>query len=144
MSIKQISVFVENKPGALYALTAVLAQGQIDMRALSLAETKDFGIVRLIVDDLYKATTLLKDAGYVHSLTPVVGVAIPDVPGGLNRVLQVLTDARGNVEYMYAFLGGKDVDHAYMIFRVADDKAAEAALAARGIQTLTQEQIGAL
>ena len=141
MSMKQISVFVENKPGALYALTAVLAQGQIDMRALSLAETKDFGIVRLIVDDLYKATTLLKDAGYVHSLTPVVGVAIPDVPGGLNRVLQVLTDAKVNVEYMYAFLGGKDVDHAYMIFRVADDKAAEAALAGRGIQVLDQEQV---
>ena len=141
MSIKQISVFVENKPGALYALTAVLAQGQIDMRALSLAETKDFGIVRLIVNDLYKATTLLKDAGYVHSLTPVVGVAIPDVPGGLNRVLQVLTDAKVNVEYMYAFLGGKDVDHAYMIFRVADDKAAEAALAGRGIQVLDQEQV---
>ncbi|HIW27432.1 MAG TPA: ACT domain-containing protein, partial [Candidatus Lawsonibacter pullicola] len=132
MSMKQISVFVENKPGALYALTAVLAQGQIDMRALSLAETKDFGIVRLIVNDLYKTTTLLKDAGYVHSLTPVVGVAIPDVPGGLNRVLQVLTDAKVNVEYMYAFLGGKDVDHAYMIFRVADDKAAETALASRG------------
>ena len=140
MSMKQISVFVENKPGALYALTAVLAQGQIDMRALSLAETKDFGIVRLIVNDLYKTTTLLKDAGYVHSLTPVVGVAIPDVPGGLNRVLQVLTDAKVNVEYMYAFLGGKDVDHAYMIFRVADDKAAETALASRGIQVLDQEQ----
>ena len=141
MSMKQISVFVENKPGALYALTAVLAQGQIDMRALSLAETKDFGIVRLIVNDLYKATTLLKDAGYVHSLTPVVGVAIPDVPGGLNRGLQVLTDAKVNVEYMYAFLGGKDVDHAYMIFRVADDKAAETALASRGIQVLDQEQV---
>ena len=141
MSMKQISVFVENKPGALYALTAVLAQGQIDMRALSLAETKDFGIVRLIVNDLYKTTTLLKDAGYVHSLTPVVGVAIPDVPGGLNRVLQVLTDAKVNVEYMYAFLGGKDVDHAYMIFRVADDKAAETALARRGIQVLDQEQV---
>ena len=141
MSMKQISAFVENKPGALYALTAVLAQGQIDMRALSLAETKDFGIVRLIVNDLYKATTLLKDAGYVHSLTPVVGVAIPDVPGGLNRVLQVLTDAKVNVEYMYAFLGGKDVDHAYMIFRVADDKAAETALASRGIQVLDQEQV---
>ena len=144
MSLKQISVFLENKPGTLLTMTGVLADNHIDMRALSLAETKDFGIVRLIVDDLYKATTLLKDAGYVHSLTPVVGVAIPDVPGGLNRVLQVLTDARVNVEYMYAFLGGKDVDHAYMIFRVADDKAAEAALAARGIQTLTQEQIGAL
>ena len=141
MSMKQISVFVENKPGALYALTAVLAQGQIDMRALSLAETKDFGIVRLIVNDLYKTTTLLKDAGYVHSLTPVVGVAIPDVPGGLNRVLQVLTEAKVNVEYMYAFLGGKDVDHAYMIFRVADDKAAETALASRGIQVLDQEQV---
>ena len=141
MSMKQISVFVENKPGALYALTAVLAQGQIDMRALSLAETKDFGIVRLIVNDLYKTTTLLKDAGYVHSLTPVVGVAIPDVPGGLNRVLQVLTDAKVNVEYMYDFLGGKDVDHAYMIFRVADDKAAETALASRGIQVLDQEQV---
>ena len=141
MSMKQISVFVENKPGALYALTAVLAQGQIDMRALSLAETKDFGIVRLIVNDLYKTTTLLKDAGYVHSLTPVVGVAIPDVPGGVNRVLQVLTDAKVNVEYMYAFLGGKDVDHAYMIFRVADDKAAETALASRGIQVLDQEQV---
>ena len=141
MSVKQISVFVENKPGALYALTAVLAQGQIDMRALSLAETKDFGIVRLIVNDLYKATTLLKDAGYVHSLTPVVGVAIPDVPGGLNRVLQVLTDAKVNVEYMYAFLGGRDVDHAYMIFRVADDKAAETALVSRGIQVLDQEQV---
>ena len=141
MSMKQISVFVENKPGALYALTAVLAQGQIDMRALSLAETKDFGIVRLIVNDLYKTTTLLKDAGYVHSLTPVVGVAIPDVPGGLNRVLQVLTDAKVNVEYMYAFLGGKDVDHAYMIFLVADDKAAETALASRGIQVLDQEQV---
>ena len=141
MSMKQISVFVENKPGALYALTAVLAQGQIDTRALSLAETKDFGIVRLIVNDLYKTTTLLKDAGYVHRLTPVVGVAIPDVPGGLNRVLQVLTDARVNVEYMYAFLGGKDVDHAYMIFRVADDKAAETALASRGIQVLDQEQV---
>lgn len=141
MSIKQISVFVENKPGALYALTAVLAQGQIDMRALSLAETSEFGIVRLIVDDLYKSTTLLKDAGYVHSLTPVVAVAIPDVPGGLNRVLQVLTDAKVNVEYMYAFLGGRDVDRAYMIFRVADERAAEAALAGRGIQVLDQEQV---
>ena len=144
MSIKQISVFVENKPGSLYALTAVLAQGQIDMRALSLAETKDFGIVRLIVNDVYKTTTLLKDAGYVHSLTPVVGVAIPDVPGGLNRVLQVLTDAKVNVEYMYAFLGGKDVEHAYMIFRVEDEKAAEAALASRGIQVLDHEKIAVL
>lgn len=141
MSIKQISVFLENKPGALYAMTGVLAQNKVDMRALSLAETKDFGIVRIIVDNVYTATTVLKDAGYVHSVTSVLGVAIPDTPGGLNRVLQVLTDAKVNVEYMYAFLGGKDVDHAYMIFRVEDAAAAGAALAARGIQTVGQEEI---
>ena len=141
MSIKQISVFLENQPGALYAMTGVLAQNKVDMRALSLAETKDFGIVRIIVDNVYTATTVLKDAGYIHSVTPVLGVAIPDMPGGLNRVLQVLTDAKVNVEYMYAFLGGKDVDHAYMIFRVEDAAAAGAALAARGIHTVEQEEI---
>ena len=141
MSIKQISVFLENKPGALYAMTGVLAQNRIDMRAMNVAEASDFGIVRFIADDVYKATTVLKDAGYVHSITPVLGVAIPDVPGGLNKVLQVLTDAQVNVEYMYAFLGGKDVDHAYMIFRVEDNNAAAEALASRGIKTLEEADI---
>ncbi len=141
MSIKQISVFMENKPGALYAMTGVLAQNRIDIRALSLAETKDFGIVRLIVNDTYAATTVLKDAGYIHSLTPVVGVAIPDQPGGLNKVLQVLTDAKTNIEYMYAFLGGKNTEHAYMIFRVEDAAAAAAVLGERGIKTVEQEEI---
>ena len=144
MSIKQISVFVENKPGALYAMTGVLAQSNVDMRAVSLAETKDFGIVRLIVDNVYAATTVLKDAGYVHSVTPVLGVAIPDTPGGLNKVLQVLTDARVNVEYMYAFLGGRDVEHAYMIFRVEDAAAAANALSARGIRVVEQEEMESL
>ncbi len=144
MSIKQISVFLENKPGALYGMTGVLARNNVDMRALSLAETKDFGIVRIIVDNVYNATTVLKDAGYIHSVTPVVGVAIPDTPGGLNKVLQVLTDARVNVEYMYAFLGGKDVDHAYMIFRVANENAATAALANEGIKVVEQEEIESL
>ena len=141
MSIKQISVFLENKPGALYGMTGVLAQNQVDMRALSLAETKDFGIARIIVDNLYKATTVLKEAGYVHSVTPVLGVAIPDTPGGLNKVLQVITNAGVNVEYMYAFLGGNSVDHAYMIFRVEDVAAASAALSQRGIKTVTQDEM---
>ena len=144
MMIKQISVFLENQPGALYAMTGILAQNQIDMRAFSLAETSDFGIARIIVDDVYKTTTVLKDAGYVHNITPVLGVAIPDVPGGLNKVLQALTDARVNVEYMYAFLGGRDVDHAYMIFRVADSAAAASAPAQRGIQVVEQEEIDKL
>ena len=141
MSIKQISVFIENKPGALLAMTDVLAQNQIDMRALNLSETSDFGIARIIASDVYKATTVLKDAGYVNSITPVLAVAIPDVPGGLNRVLQVLADAQENVEYMYAFLGGKDVDHAYMIFRVADPEKAAKALSARGIKLVEQEEM---
>ena len=144
MNIKQISVFLENKPGSLYGMTSVLAQNKIDMRAFSLAETSDFGIARIIVDDVYNAATVLKDAGYIHSVTPVLGVAIPDTPGGLNKVLQALTDAQVNVEYMYAFLGGKDVEHAYMIVRVEDKAAAVAALAAKGIQVVEQEEIDKL
>ena len=141
MSIKQISVFVENKPGALLALTGILAAHKIDMRALSLVESEDFGIARIIVDDVYATTTLLKDEGYVHSITPVVGVSIPDVPGGMNRVLEALSRANVNIEYMYAFLGGKDSEHAYMIFRVADAVAAATALTANGIELVSQEEI---
>ena len=141
MSLKQISVFLENKPGTLHTMTTALAQNGVDMRALSLAETKDFGIVRLIVDDVYAATTVLKDAGFIHSLTPVLGVMIPDEPGGLNQVLQVLNEAAVNVEYMYAFLGGKQANSAYMIFRVQDVEAAEQALAQRDIKVLDQDQM---
>ena len=83
MSIKQISVFLENKPGMLHAMTDVLARREVDMRAFTLAETSDFGIARVIVDDLYKTTTVLKDAGYVHSISDVLGVSVPDEPGGI-------------------------------------------------------------
>ena len=73
MSVKQLSVFLENRPGALYGMTGILSQNKIDMRALSVAETRDFGILRLIVDDPYKTATVLKDAGYVYNITPVLG-----------------------------------------------------------------------
>ena len=144
MSLKQISVFLENRPGRLLAMTSVLAENHIDMRALSIAETKDFGIVRMIVDDVYATATVLKDAGFIHSLTPVLGVVIPDEPGGLDQVLRVLAGAQVNVEYMYAFLGGKNVDHAYMIFRVQNEAAAVAALAAKGIRVVDQDEISQL
>ena len=142
MSVKQISVFLENKPGKLNAMTAVLAKNNIDMRALSVAETKDFGIARLIVDDVFEATNVLQNNHFVASLTSVLVYEIPDEPGGLNKLLQIFTEERINVEYMYAFLGGGD--HAYMIFRVTDTKGAEAALAAKGIRSLTQDQIAGI
>ena len=142
MSIKQISVFLENKPGALNAMTGVLTQHEIDIRALSLAEASDFGIVRLIVDDVYKTTTVLKDAGYVHSLTTVLGVAIPDVPGGLNKLLEIMTAAEVNIEYMYAFMGREK--RAYMIFRVQDESAAASVFKSAGIRLVDQDEISKL
>ena len=141
MSIKQISVFLENKPGKLQEMTSVLAQHQVDMRALSLAETKDFGIARLVVDDVFNAVNILKEADFVASLTSVLAVAVPDEPGGLDKLLRIFSEAGVNIEYMYAFIGGKDVKHAYMIFRVADTKSAEGKLAGKGLKILTQEDV---
>ena len=138
MSIKQISVFLENKPGKLKQMTGVLAEAGIDMRALSLAETKDFGIARMIVDDVFQAVNVLKEANFVASLTSVLAVAVPDEPGGLDKLLQIFADADVNIEYMYAFLGSKD---AYMIFRVADTKSAEGKLSGKGLKILSQEDI---
>lgn len=139
MSVNQISVFLENKPGTLNKMTKILAEHEIDMRALSLAETKDFGIARIIVDDTLAATTVLKEADFVASLTPVLAFDIPDEPGGLAKLLDIFTSAGVNIEYMYAFLGGKNVSNATMIFRVADTKKAEAALVNKGLRPLTQE-----
>ena len=144
MSLKQISVFLENRPGTLKDMTAVLTENRIDMRALSLAETKDFGIARLIVDDAYHAAKVLKDAGFVSSLTSVVGVMIPDEVGGLDGVLEILQKNHVNVEYMYAFLGGKKINHAYMILRVTDNKAAETALSGNHFRIVTQDEISEL
>ena len=140
MSVKQISVFLENKPGELNALTQELARHHIDMRAMSLSETNEFGIARLIVDRPLDTATVLKDAGYVCTITSVLAVAIPNVPGGLNQVLSVLSEAGINLEYGYAFLGGQK-DSAYMIFRVTDNRAATAALLAKGIKVVEAEQL---
>ena len=141
MTLNQISVFVENKPGKLQLLTDALAKNNINMRALSLAETSEFGIVRIIVDDLDNASAVLAKEGFVYAIAKVLGVAIPDEPGGLNRVLNMLSEAGMNIEYMYAFLGGKDTEHAYMIFRVQDADAAVEALMAKGVNCLSQESL---
>lgn len=144
MSIKQISVFLENKPGALEEMTEILANNNIDMRAISVAEAVDFGIARLIVDDVYQTTTVLKDAGLVNKLSDVLAVEIPDTPGGLNKVLKTLSAAQVNLEYMYAFLGGNEVDKAYLIMKVAHIDRAESTLELAGFNMVDQEHISEL
>lgn len=144
MSVKQISIFLENKPGKMCEMTEVLAANKINMRALSLAETEGFGIVRIIVDDVYEATTVLKDAGYINKLTSVVIVELPDVPGGLNQILKVFAQAQINLDYMYALSSETSKKNAYMVFRVDDHRAAEAALAKAGIRVVAQEEIASL
>ena len=141
MTLHQISVFVENQPGKLQQLTEVLASNKINMRALSLAEAADYGIARIIVDDPAAASDLLKAEGYVHTITQVLGVAIPDEPGGLNRVLQMLAEGGVNVEYMYAFLGSRSTTHAYMIFHVQDVEAASQLLTRGGIACMTHDEL---
>ena len=141
MSIKQISVFLENRPGKLQEMCSLLAEHDIDLRALSLAETKDFGIARMIVDDAFATANVLKENDFIGRFTPVLAYAVPDEPGGLSHLLGAFTRAEVNIEYMYAFLGGSNNGSAYMIFRVADTDTAEAALNKQGFRALSQEEI---
>ena len=141
MSVNQVSVFLENKPGTLNNLTEVLAAHKINIRALSLAETNEFGIVRMIVNDVFEATTVLKENNFVATLTPVLAYAIADEAGDLNNLLQKFSAANVNIEYMYAFAGK---ERAYMIFRVNDTKKAESLLQSKGLKSLTQEEISAV
>lgn len=141
MSVKQISVFLENRPGKLKRMTGVLKDHEIDMRAISLAETKDFGIARIIVDDPLSAVNTLKESDFVASLTSVLCVEIPDEIGGLDKVIQIFAEAEVNIEYMYAVSNGHKANKACMIFRVAETKAAEARLTAKGLKLLSQEDV---
>lgn len=141
MSIRQISVFLENKPGKLSVMTALLAKNNIDIRALSLAETNDFGIARMIVDDAYECVNVLRNADFIANISHVLAFAVPDEPGGLNKLLNVFNEANVNIVYMYSCLGSNDPTKAYMLFRVTDTKTAEPALVAHGLRPLTQEEI---
>ena len=116
MTINQISVFLENTPGQLAEFTRLLEKAQIDMRALSIAETQDFGILRLIVDDPYKTVSVVKDAGYICSITPVLAVEITDKPGSLVKMLTALSGGGVNIEYTYAFPARKK-EMASMVLR---------------------------
>ena len=139
MSVKQISVFIENKKGALASATRYLADNGINIRALSIADTQDFGILRLICDDPKSTESILKEGGYISTVTDVLATEIADKPGSMATILEVLADAQVVVEYTYAFLAPDG--HAYMIFRVDDNAVASAALAGAGIKTANQEDL---
>ena len=141
MTIPQISVFLENKAGQLADITGILSDNQINMRAINIAETADYGVLRLIVDDASKASSILLEQGFILTMTPVVGVAVPDTPGGLSKVLGVISRAEIDVEYMYSVFGQRD-GQACMIFRVADSDALTKLLEANGIGTITGEDLG--
>ena len=140
MKVEQISVFLENKAGRLAEVTRVLGEGGINIRALSLADTTDFGILRLIVDQYDKARQLLKEKGFTVGKTEVVAVEVPDRPGGLGLVLQILAQAGINVEYMYAFVqhSGKK---AVIIFRFDNLEEAINLLQKEGIHIYKGEEV---
>ncbi len=123
MKVEQISIFLENKPGGLENVTRILRDAHINIRTLAVADTSDFGIVRLIVDHVAEAKRVLKENGYTVSLTNVVAVEVPDQPGGLHGILEVLAKAGINIEYMYAFVE-RSGENAVMLFRFDNSDAA--------------------
>ena len=140
MSINQLTVFVENKQGAMVSITDTLAQNNVNLRALSIAETQDFGILRLIVNDEKSALEALAEKDYLIKITEVVGVKIGDAPGKLTSALGVLDKAGINVEYMYAFMARTE-KHAYVVLRVEDNDAAEKVLEDAGFHLITDADI---
>ncbi len=141
MSIQQISVFLENRAGQLAEITKVLADNGIDLRAISIAESTDYGVLRMIVDEPQRAKTILLDSGYIMSVTPVLAVAVPDAPGGLAPVLALLAEGQIDIEYMYSLFTHVE-NKAYMVFRVSDEEKFTALLVSHGIHTCTSEELG--
>jgi len=136
MTIEQLSVFVENKPGKLLEALETLAEAEIDMRALSLADTSDFGILRIIVDKPEHTLKIMRDAGFLVKSNKVLAVIIGDRPGGLAEVVRLLAETNVNIEYTYAFVAHSK-DKAYVILRVDDNDAAIKVLTMSGITLLT-------
>ena len=141
MHIHQISVFLENRIGQLAEITHLLADAGIDIRALSIAETSDYGLARMIVDDSYKASAILLQHGDILSMTPVWAVEVPDAPGGLAQVLGVLAEAHVDVEYMYSLFTHRE-GCAYMVMRISDEPRFLSTLGERRIRVMSKEDLG--
>ena len=140
MTINQISIFIENRKNALSELTNVLATHNINIRAISLADTNDFGIARIIVENVEQVMGALERSHYIVKSTPVIAVEIPDEAGSLNKILKILADNGRNVEYMYGFTGRKS-GSAYMIIRCTDVPETEKVCEQNGIRMVAQEDL---
>lgn len=143
MTINQISIFIENRKNALLELTNVLAEHKINVRALCLADTSDFGIARIVVDDPVPVQAALERSAYIVKVTPVIAMEIPDEAGSLNRILKILADNGRNVEYMYGFTGRK-TNAAFMVIRCTDVAKTEEILSKEGIRTVAQSEVSQL
>ena len=143
MAIKQLTVFIQNKKGTVVSVTEILAKNDINLRALSIAETQDFGILRLIVSDEAKAEKVLRENGYLIKVIDVVGVKIGDAPGKLTAALDVLDKANINVEYLYAFMARTE-KHAYVVLRVEDNDVAQNVLTEAGFKMISEADINKL
>ncbi len=140
MYIHQISVFIENKPGNLANFTNFIAENQINMRAFEIADTSDFGIIRIIVDKPLDTLTLLKDNDWICTLTQVIGVKLPDRPGSMAKVMDILAAGGISIDYVYTSLAGGSED-AIMIFRVQDNDQVAAVLKKNNITLVSQEDL---
>lgn len=140
MPVEQISVFLENKSGRLSEVTAILTEAKVNIRALALADTSDFGVLRLIVDDTEKARQTLKNNGFTVGKTSVVAVEVADKPGGLHDLLMMLHEAGINVEYMYAFVRSSG-DNAVMIFRIEKDQEAIRLFESKGVTVIDGQRL---
>lgn len=143
MTTQQLSIFMENKPGQLVKVTQTLKDAQIDIRAMSLADTKDFGIVRMIVSDTDKAQEAMREAGFMSTITQVMCIAMDDHPGGLSKITELMAEANVNIDYLYACITviGKD---AYIVMHVDDEKKASAVLENAGIKMVSASDIAKL
>ena len=141
MNIHQISVFLENRTGQLAEITKLLAENGVDIRAISIAETSDYGLARMIVDDSYKASSILLAHGDILSMTPVWAVEVPDRPAGLAELLGILASAHVDVEYMYALFTQKP-GAAYMILRVSDEPKFLSTMGDNKIKLISKEELG--
>lgn len=142
MTVKQISIFLENRKNALSELTNVLAEHKINIKSLSIADTSDFGIARIIVENPDLVQAALERSHYIVKVTPVIAVEVPDESGSLNKILKVLADNNRNVEYMYGFSGHK-ANSAYMIIRSTDIPETERVFEKNGIRMASEEELTA-